>query len=742
MRLGLGTYLALAFSLLSILVTAVLLAVSERQASRQVRASIGSNLAELANQTTSRLDRSMFERYREVKMMAGRLAAENDPGRIRAEMEAIQKSYPNYAWIGLTDIAGRVQVATGGLLEGADVSKRDWFRNAMEGRNMGDVHEAVLLAKLLANPGGEPLRFVDIAFRIHDAQGRPSGVLGVHLSWQWAREIEKAIFLQVGRSRTVEPLIVSQQGIVLLGPPDVNGRELELPSLQAAGIAPGYRTERWPDGKEYLVGYGRDKGYLDYPGLGWRVLVRQELGEAYQPVDELQARLALSGAAVALLFSLLGWAGSRLITSPLIGLADAARRLEAGEPAVADASQRYREINQLGTAFNSLVANLQHKEGALRELNASLERRVMDRTAELQEALEQVRENVQRVQSIIESAPDPFIGTDFHGRITDWNSRAEAVLGWKREEVMGRSLAEVLLPQRYAASTQQALASFLSTGDTRFLGHSLERVVVDRHGRELQVEVRIGMIDQGKLKLLSAFLRDISQRKEVERLKNEFVSTVSHELRTPLTAIYGSLSLLGAGVAGELPEEAQRLVQLSNQSCERLIRLVNDVLDVEKIESGKIRYELKSCNLRNLVEQAIRDVQPYADQFGVMLKPQQLEEAQVEADGDRIVQVMVNLLSNASKFSPAGGQVEVEMMVAPRQVRVGVTDHGPGVPDAFRDRVFERFAQADATDGKQKGGTGLGLNICRSIVQGHRGTIGFTSEPGHTTFWFELPLSA
>jgi signal transduction histidine kinase len=253
--------------------------------------------------------------------------------------------------------------------------------------------------------------------------------------------------------------------------------------------------------------------------------------------------------------------------------------------------------------------------------------------------------------------------------------------------------------------------------------------------------VRIGLVDTGKLRLFSAFVQDISRRKEMERMKNEFISTVSHELRTPMTAIYASLSLLESGVAGELAPDVQRLIGLSSKSCERLIRLINDVLDVEKIQSGLMQYDMQRQPLRPLVEQAIRDTEAFAGEMGVRFDFAPGADAQVLADADRIVQVSVNLLSNAAKFSPPQGTVDVALEVMDQVVRVTVTDRGAGVPQGFRERVFERFAQADGSDRRQKGGTGLGLNICRSIVQDHHGRIDFDSVPGRTAFFFELPLA-
>jgi PAS domain S-box-containing protein len=513
-RFSLGAWLATAFTALSLLLTLSLTLFSDRAASNQVREGIGANLTELAQQTASRLDRSMFERYREVRLIAQRLSGNTDLATVRGEIEALQKSYPHYAWIGLTDTAGVVHTATRGMLEGVDVSARPWYRNAIAEQPMGDVHDAMLLARLLGAPGSEPLRFVDIAFPLTDAAGQAAGVLGVHLSWNWASEIQDAIFAPVSRHRTVDMLIVSTSGSVLLGPPGVQGTVLQLPSLEAAGRGEsGYSKETWHDGNAYLVGYSRDAGFDAYPGLGWRVLVRQTLDEAYAPVNQLHRRMLLGGIVATLLFSLLGWLVARLITRPLLDLTDVARGIEAGYAVKAPVTTAYREVSMLGNAFNSVVKSLQDNEAELRHSNAALERRVSERTAELREAFDDLRANEERVQTVLDTAQEAFIGMDFEGLITDWNDQAERLFGWKRFEVLGESLADTILPERYQTTFVQALAHFHTTGQAPFTGQLMERTVVDRQGREIEVEMKIGLINTAEVKLFSAFVRPVSPRR-------------------------------------------------------------------------------------------------------------------------------------------------------------------------------------------------------------------------------------
>lgn len=733
----LGKYLALASSALTILLTMLMVAVIERTASEGVAASIGAGLAERAEQTSTRLDRAMFERYREIQLMSSRLARLRNWDEVQLELDAARDTYRFYAWLGVADERGTVRAASGGMLKGQDVSQRPWFGNARSGVYLGDVHEAVLLARLLPPAAdGEPQRFFDVAFPLRG--GGATGVLGAHVSWEWAKDVRQAIF---GSPSEVEVLIVNTAGYVLLGPAPLEGKRLALASLDRAGAeARGHAIETWPDGKRYLVGYAAGKGYLTSPGLGWRVLVRQPLDVAYQPLRKIQAQVLAWGVTLAVLFSLIGWLASRAVTRPLLELADAARRMEQGERVDVQPSHAYREVEVLGSALNAMVGKLREQSEALRELNAGLEQRVEQRTVELREAFERVRSSEQRTQTIIESALDPFVGIDLQGRVTDWSSRAEAVFGWPREEAIGRHAGELLVPRRFTDSFAAALEHYRRTGVSGHFTQPLERILMDRNGREIPVELRIGLVTTGEERFFTAFIHDISHRKEVERMKDEFVSTVSHELRTPLTAIYGSLNLLTSGVAGELPAEAKQLLAISHQSTDRLVRLINDMLDLEKIASGKIEYRMEPQPLRALVEQAIRDTQAYAEGLRVRFELHAEAEPQVDADADRIVQVCVNLLSNAAKFSPSGGVVQVTLQAHDGFARVGVADSGPGVPPEFHERMFERFAQADASDRRAKGGTGLGLAICRSIVEAHGGRLAFTSVPDvRTEFFFELP---
>ena len=238
-----------------------------------------------------------------------------------------------------------------------------------------------------------------------------------------------------------------------------------------------------------------------------------------------------------------------------------------------------------------------------------------------------------------------------------------------------------------------------------------------------------------------AVIRDVTEAREAERIKTEFVSTVSHELRTPLTSIRGALGLLVAGVVGKVPSSAQEMLEVALRNSDRLLALINDLLDMEKATAGQMNFELAPEPLLPLIRQSLENNATYASQYKVGLTLIEGDaSAWVSVDSRRFLQVMANLLSNAAKFSPADSTVEVSMNANEQYVRVEVRDHGPGIPDSFRAQIFGKFTQADATDARARGGTGLGLAITKTLVEHMGGRIGFDSKAGQgTVFFVEFP---
>jgi len=491
------------------------------------------------------------------------------------------------------------------------------------------------------------------------------------------------------------------------------------------------------------------------------------------------------------------------------------------------------------------------------------------------------RDAGERLQAVIDHAPDAFVSMDSDGRITEWNFEAQRMFGWTREEACGTTVSELVIPPELRDAHKRGLTRYLNTRQSGMLNRPIEVAAVTKSAHMLAVELTIAATGEGTAVCFNAFIRDISERKaaeavlraserrlaeaqhvggvgsfewdiesnvvswsdelcriagvapgehstdlagfialvyeedrarivdttpvhlddrarlradfeaslrsgtpldsecrivrpdgtvrttqtlgevvrdeqgaplrmvgtvqdvteryEAERIKDEFISIVSHELRTPLTSIRGSLGLLESGMLGALPAQGQRMVEIAVKNTDRLVRLINDILDIERIESGQIDMHPVSCDGSELIEQAaeaLTSVAAAADITVVTLG----EPVRLSADPDRVIQTLTNLIANAVKFSPPRSSVEVSCSPRDEDVLFEVRDQGRGIPPENLESIFGRFAQVDASDSREKGGTGLGLAICRSIVEQHGGRIWAHSDPGHgTTLSFTLP---
>ncbi len=367
-------------------------------------------------------------------------------------------------------------------------------------------------------------------------------------------------------------------------------------------------------------------------------------------------------------------------------------------------------------------------------LRRDLERRVEERTRELNQATQQSR-------LLATSVGDGIYGVDPAGMVTFVNPAALEVLGYREEDLKGREAHATFHAGREDGTPYPVASCYVTEAITKLkVTNAEEDSYVRPDGRQVPVEVTATpLIDDDRAIGAVVVFRDVTQRREVDRMKSEFVSIVSHELRTPVTAIRGALGLLAGGAVGELSPSAQRMIDIALASSDRLGRLVDEILDMERIESGMLPMKLDLHASRSLIESAVSQVQVLAQDAGVRVSIG-AAEGQVYADADRVVQTLLNLLGNAIKFSEPGGYVSVRSEARGEFVEFAIRDGGRGIPEDKLDEVFSRFHQIDSSDAREKGGFGLGLSISRSIVELLGGRIWARNNAGAgATFRFTLP---
>lgn len=401
----------------------------------------------------------------------------------------------------------------------------------------------------------------------------------------------------------------------------------------------------------------------------------------------------------------------------------------------------------IGVLFFALASALVFRRDQAEMLAVSM-------TADIRANEQMLRQSEGQLQAILNAAEHIIISTDTDGIIRTFNKAAERYLGYRADEVIGKltpapfhvgqevvSRAEELA--RHGVLVEIGFEVFVANARNNPSGDTHQWTYVRKDGTTFPVLLTVtAMHDQhGKINAFLGIGIDISERVKMDRMKSEFVSTVSHELRTPLTSIRGSLGLLVGGVVGELPAAVKPLLDIAYKNSERLILLVNDILDTEKIAAGKLEFDMQPVKLMPLLSRALEDNRAYAEEHKVSYELEGvLPDVMVNVDANRLLQVLANLLSNAAKFSPEGAKVSVALVRKNRHIRVSVKNAGPGIPEEFKSRIFQKFAQADSSDTRNKGGTGLGLSITRAIVEQMGGSIDFASVPDvMTEFYVDFP---
>ncbi len=343
-----------------------------------------------------------------------------------------------------------------------------------------------------------------------------------------------------------------------------------------------------------------------------------------------------------------------------------------------------------------------------------------------------------RLRAIFDGTTDAIIMINPSGSIETINNAAEKMFGYRAEELLRFDISRLI---DIAPGEGPFLERLGVDGDRILRPERIDVTGRDSQGEDVPVDIALGMMRLPDGVHIIAALRDAASRKEVDRLKDDFISTVSHELRTPLTSVVGSLGLLRGGAAGELPPQAQRLAEIAETNSQRLIRLINDILDIDQIRKGRMAFDYAVIDLRDVMNKTVQTMQGLADRRSIRIEMRApTEQVMACADAERLIQVSGNLLSNAIKFSPEGSTVRFELLKGGDDHIIQVIDEGPGIDIEFAKHIFNRFAQGARTDRQMIAGTGLGLAISREIVRNHGGEISFENRAeGGALFAFSVP---
>ncbi|KUM43418.1 diguanylate cyclase domain-containing protein [Pseudomonas sp. EpS/L25] len=484
----------------------------------------GHQLAEYAASMVDRLDRDMYNRSKELTVLSA-LEALHQPenvGETRRLLNHLNTQFPSFSWIGLTDADGQVIASTGRLLEGMSIAQRPVFINGQDRTFVGDVHDAVMLAKLLPNPSGEAMKFVDISMPVRDKAGTLIGVLATHLSWQWAAEVGRTIFEPAKNNLPgLDYLVVSRDGTVLLGPKDLIGKPIDASVDQKSGA--DWSVSQWQDDKTYVVGIAESKGLDDYPGLGWTVVTRQPADLAFAEAHEIRIEILLWGSMLAIAFAFLGWFVAGVITKPLNRIAEAASHLSAGAEVEIPLVRGSLEVEKLSLVLRHLVESLKSLHRELEDRVKARTQQLSDTNLVLQDAIERqklieqtVRDREAELTLVIENANDAYINLDETGAVTAWNKMAEETFGWSADEAIGIPLDQLIIPAGMREGHRRGMARYLTTREAKVLNQRLELPALRKDGTSLVVEVRLRALKIGARTQFSAFLHDITARKAIE----------------------------------------------------------------------------------------------------------------------------------------------------------------------------------------------------------------------------------
>lgn len=474
----------------------------------------------------------------------------------------------------------------------------------------------------------------------------------------------------------------------------------------------GYVTYNWIKIDDFTNKYYPKVSYVQgFKPWNWVIGTGLYIDDIQNKVIESMLRgllvAVLVSALLILIFRYIIWTS---IVKPIQELAEKSLKLANKEYDIT--ISRSPNKTEIGTLYNALSKFVDlFKEKRLSEKNLSI---------------------------IYNNISDVLITTDDEGEVLSANPAVEKIFGYSQKEIIGLNINMLTSPVLFADNI---------VAGQRFkrIGGKHEVLGIKKTEDFFNAEVNINKIYDGDNEIYIILIRDITEQKEIEKMKSEFVSIVSHELRTPLTVIRGSLGLLLGGNFKKFDDKVMNLLEIANSNSLKLIDLINDILDIEKIEAGKIEYLYELTDVAKVVEEGIKTNNLYFEKFNV--KPNFVNnladaEIYVSVDPKRFNQILTNLLSNGIKFSSENSTLDVVLSQEANNVKIGIRDYGRGIPDSFKDKVFSKFTQADSSDSRKKGGTGLGLSICKRLAEEMGGEITFESEFGKgTTFFIIFPIA-
>jgi PAS domain S-box-containing protein len=577
------------------------------------------------------------------------------------------------------------------------------FRRALEG-------ETVDRAPLRHNtPDGRALE-LELSLSQRQKAGNPLAVRCLLRDVTQQNQREHRLALQ---------LVVSQIIGENTTPEDADMRILEaLCVAQNWDVAFKWEVNSKENRLEFCTAWGA-------PGRHAETLIQESMGRTFSIGEDLPGRAWHDGRPV--------WLAELAIESPTPRLQSAQRQEMVSGWAVP-----IRVGNQVLAVLEFYCHSYLRED---REAMAAIETVASSMGQMLARSHEQGRaEELSRQQEVLlDSVADGICGVDRNGRVSFVNPAAARLLNTPASELTGKPVHDLL--HGFAPAGRQCAADCPLRGAADLnKPTSGEDIIFRSDGTTFPAEYFLTPIrDHGRFSGSVLSFRDISQRYALDRLKDEFISTVSHELRTPLTSIRGALGLLSSGILGEVNDKAANLLRIALSNSDRLVRLINDILDLERIQSGREPLAFRPVQLAEIIKQAIEGMNPVAESAGVQLI-HDTSRAEITADPDRLLQVLTNLLSNAIKFSPPNSAISVMLRPGATGVTLSVIDQGRGIPADKLEAIFGRFQQVDASDSRQKGGSGLGLAICRTIVLQHSGRIWAERNPVRgSTFRVFLP---